>query len=169
VADHLQAGELAKLTGVSTDTLRHYERMGVLPKPARTRSGYRAYAPECVVRVQSIRAALSCGFTLQELARVFGVRDRGGAPCKQARAMLAAKAVELQERIVAMQALQRSLQAILKDWDQRLSQTPEGTRAHLLESLALLGKDRSLETQTGKTRSFGSRRNSASGAGSQAR
>jgi len=57
----LKSGELARLCGVSTDTLRHYERVGVLPRAARTASGYRQYPPEAQVRVMAVRRALALG------------------------------------------------------------------------------------------------------------
>ena len=74
------AGALARLTGVSSDTLRHYEKVGVLPKPPRTASGYRQYPESAVQRVRMVRRAMAVGFTLEELARVLQVKDRGGAP-----------------------------------------------------------------------------------------
>ena len=81
----LSAGQLARLSFVSTDSLRHYERVGVLPKPRRTPAGYRQYPPEAVARVRMIRRALALGFTLRELARVLRVREKGGAPCREVR------------------------------------------------------------------------------------
>src|SRR2546421_4314718 len=67
---YMRAGELARASGVSTDTLRHYERKGVLPKPRRSPNGYREYASESLARVLLVRRALAFGFTLDELARV---------------------------------------------------------------------------------------------------
>ena len=61
---------LADATGVSTDTLRHYERLGLLPGVTRTRSGYRRYPPALVDRVRVIQRALVVGFSLRELASV---------------------------------------------------------------------------------------------------
>jgi len=63
-------GELAKATGVSTDTLRHYERKGVL-RSARSGNGYREYPKNALERVRTIRQALSVGFTLDELSTIF--------------------------------------------------------------------------------------------------
>src|ERR1039458_5579184 len=72
----MQSGELARLSGVSTDTLRHYERVGVLAKPPRTNSGYRRYPASALERVRLVRRAMSVGFSLEELARVQRVRDK---------------------------------------------------------------------------------------------
>ena len=63
----LRSGELARLTGVSRDTLRLYERRGLLPAPGRSESGYRRYGTSAAHRVRLIRAALSIGFTIDEL------------------------------------------------------------------------------------------------------
>jgi DNA-binding transcriptional MerR regulator len=132
----LSAGEMAKAAGVSTDTLRHYERRGVLPSPRRSANGYRQYPPEALARVLLVRRALGVGFTLDELARVFSVRDRGAAPCKQVRALAAAKLSELEERLAQMIELRDELRATLTEWDARLTGTKDGARAGLLESLA---------------------------------
>jgi len=64
----MRSGELARICGISTDTLRHYERVGVLPRPKRTPGGYRQYPSEALKRVQLVRRALEIGFTLDDLA-----------------------------------------------------------------------------------------------------
>src|SRR4029078_7507815 len=92
----LLAGELARLAGVSSDTLRHYERKGVLPKPLRLSNGYRKYPANSLDRVRLIRRALDVGFTLAELARFMKARDRGQAPCREVRALAAEKLAELE-------------------------------------------------------------------------
>ena len=73
-------GELAKATGVTTDTLRHYERKGVLHSQ-RAGNGYRQYLEDALERVRMVRQGLAIGFTLDELRSIFKVFDRGGAPC----------------------------------------------------------------------------------------
>jgi len=84
----LSPRELAASAGISTDTLRHYEKSGVLPKPARTRAGYRRYPADAARRVALVRRALAIGFSIKELARVFRERDQGGAPCRKVRAIV---------------------------------------------------------------------------------
>src|SRR5579871_3945231 len=98
-----RSGELARAVGISTDALRHYERIGVLPKASRSASGYRLYSPDSLERVKVIRHALRLGFTLAELAEVLHVRDRGGTPCKRVLGMLEEKLQILQERIDELQ------------------------------------------------------------------
>ena len=129
------SGELAGLVGVSTDTLRHYERKGVLARPLRKANDYRQYPASALQRVQLIRRALAVGFTLDELAAVFGVRDRGGAPCTEVRTLAAAKLSDIETRLREMVELRDVLRAVLKDWDRRLAHRAPGQRVHLLESL----------------------------------
>jgi DNA-binding transcriptional MerR regulator len=152
-ARYLQSGELAKAAGVSPDTLRHYERKGVLARPRRAANGYRQYPPEALARVLLVRRALAVGFTLDELARVLSVRDRGAAPCKEVRALAAAKLAEVEERLAQLIELRDELRATLKEWDGRLSKTPDGGRAGLLESLAAgNGRGKASAAKTGLRR-----------------
>ena len=133
--EYLRSGELAESTGVSTDTLRHYERLGVLPRPARTASGYRQYPPEAVARVLMVRQAVALGFSLAELARILRVRDRGGAPCRQVHALALEKLAQLDRQIAGLVALRGQLETLVARWGTQLDGTPEGQRAGLLESL----------------------------------
>jgi DNA-binding transcriptional MerR regulator len=132
----LRAGELARAAGVSTDTLRHYERKGVLAAPRRSANGYREYPAEALARVLLVRRALSVGFTLDELAHLLRARERGRAPCREVRALAARKLAGVEERLRELAAVREELRAALADWDSRLAKTEEGGRARLLESLA---------------------------------
>lgn len=136
MADSLGPRELARLTGVSTDTLRHYERKGLVRPVHRTAAGYRRYPPDSVQRVNLIQRALAVGFSLDELARVLGERDHGGAPCRSVRALVNARLEDLDRQIVDLTALRIELQRLLAEWDVRLAAAPPGARAHLLETLA---------------------------------
>jgi len=131
----MSAGQLARLTGVSTDALRYYERIGVLPKPRRTPAGYRQYPPEALNRVRMIRRAMAIGFTLRELARILRVREKGGAPCHEVRALAAQKLADLDRQLTDLGALRDHLAHLLGDWDTKLGTVPRGARAHLLEAL----------------------------------
>jgi len=133
---NLRSGELARLAGVSTDTLRHYERKGVLSAPHRLRNGYREYAAEALDRVLMVRRALSVGFTLDELARILKERDQGRAPCREVRELARSKLVEIEERLKEMEGVRDELRATIKDWDARLKRTNNGNQARLLEALA---------------------------------
>jgi MerR family transcriptional regulator, copper efflux regulator len=131
----LRSGQLARLTGVSTDTLRHYEQKGLL-ESRRSSNGYREYSPHCVDRVRLIRNALAIGFGLDDLAAILKIRDSGGAPCRQVRAMAEAKFDELETRLREMTMLRDEMRRLLGDWDQRLESVDPNQPARLLESLS---------------------------------
>ena len=128
-------GELATATGVSTDTLRHYERKGVLHSQ-RAGNGYREYLKDAFERVRMIRQALAMGFTLDELSAIFKVFDRGGAPCQQVRSLAASKLAQIETHIEEVIVLRDDLRDALKDWDKGLAKTASGQRAGLLKTLA---------------------------------
>jgi DNA-binding transcriptional MerR regulator len=127
--------DVARATGVSTDTLRHYERKGLLPKVTRTASGYRRYPPATVQRVRLIQRALVVGFSLRDLQRVLGLRDRGGAPCRSVRDLVGQRLEALNRQIDELIRLREELRVLLGEWDATLARTARGERAHLLETL----------------------------------
>lgn len=127
--------DVARATGVSTDTLRHYERKGLLPRVSRTAAGYRQYSAATVERVLLIQRALVVGFSLADLKRVLAVRDKGGSPCVGVRALVGDRLEQLNQRIEELLALRDELRSLVADWDGRLANTPAGVRAHLLETL----------------------------------
>jgi DNA-binding transcriptional MerR regulator len=131
----LRSGELARLSGVSPDTLRHYERIGVLPRPDRSANGYRRYAPNALDRVRLVRRALVMGFTLDELRRILAARDRGSPPCGEVRRLAAEKLAGIETRLDELASLREELQETIRDWDARLEATAPGQPARLLESL----------------------------------
>lgn len=132
----LSPSELARLTGVSTDTLRHYERKRVLSTPPRSQGGYRQYPPEAIEHVRLVRRALAIGFTLNDLASVLLERDRGGAPCRSVRSLVAERLAELETRLRDLTELRDELRALLREWDRRLARIPVGVQARLLDVLA---------------------------------
>ena len=127
--------DVAQATGVSTDTLRHYERQGLLPRVIRTAAGYRQYSAATVDRVLLIQRALVVGFSLADLKRVLALRDKGGSPCVGVRALVGDRLEQLNRRIEELLALRDELRSLVTDWDGRLANTPKGGRAHLLETL----------------------------------
>jgi DNA-binding transcriptional MerR regulator len=131
----LTRSSLAQRTGVSPDTLRHYERKGVLPSPPRSANGYRRYPESAIARVQLVQRALAVGFTLDELARVLREREAGGAPCRQVHALVASRLDALEQQLKALKTLRNELRDLLADWDGRLRQVPPGRQARLLDGL----------------------------------
>jgi DNA-binding transcriptional MerR regulator len=132
----LSPSELARLTGVSTDTLRHYERKRVLPRPTRSPNGYRRYPAYAVDRVRLVQRALRVGFSLAELARVLSERERGNVPCRSVRALVAERLADLEARLRDLATLRGEMRQLLRGWDDRLAATPIGKQARLLDLLA---------------------------------
>lgn len=131
----LYCGELARLSGVSADTVRFYERRNLLLPAARTSAGYRVFSPDCLARMQMIRAGLSMGFSVAELANIFRQRNSGGAPCRRVRKLAAEKLAVLEKRLRELQSWRRELRSTLSAWDRILAKTPRGKQARLLENL----------------------------------
>jgi len=132
----LRSGELARLTGVSADTLRYYERIGILPPSVRTNGGYRIFLPSAIARVQLTRRALQLGFSLKELSEILRTRDDGGVPCRRVLMLTEQKLRSLGQQIQELQRTQRYMRKLVRDWKNKLRDAPEGSRAMLLQSLA---------------------------------
>ncbi len=137
----LHSGSLAKAAGVSPDTIRHYERIGVLPLATRTESGYRVYPASAVERVLVVRRALRIGFTLAELAEVLRARDAGGTPCRRVYQLAQQKLKGVAADIEALKRTERYLKKVLSDWEQRIQQAGAGQKSYLLHSLGDMPKD----------------------------
>lgn len=86
-------------------------------------------------RVLLIQRALVVGFSLADLKRVLGVRDKDGAPCASVRELVGKRLDELNRRIEELIALRKELRLLLRKWDVKLATTPHGERAYLLETL----------------------------------
>jgi DNA-binding transcriptional MerR regulator len=135
VRSELTTGQLGAATGVSADTIRHYEKLGLLEKAVRSDGGYRLYDPSVVTRVQTIRSAVKAGFSLAELPGIFRERDAGGTPCHRVAGMAAEKVESLEKQIRELTDLKDWLASTVNAWHRRLEQTPPGKRAGLLDSL----------------------------------
>jgi DNA-binding transcriptional MerR regulator len=132
----MRSGQLARLAGISADTLRHYERLGLLEAPLRTTANYRVYPPEAARRLRLIRNALAMGFSLKEIGRILKVRQKGGAPCREVRRLAEEKIALLGRRIEDLIGYRHALRQVLTEWDARLDRVPQAARAQLLEELA---------------------------------
>jgi DNA-binding transcriptional MerR regulator len=127
--------EVAEASGVSPDTIRHYERRGLIPRAARTQAGYRRYPPDTVARVAMVRRALAMGFSVKDLAAIFRDRDRGAAPCRRVRGILAGRLSRIDDEIASLVRLKSEMAALLEEWDARLAVTPSSSQARLLDCL----------------------------------
>jgi DNA-binding transcriptional MerR regulator len=133
--DTLSPTQVARATGLSPDTLRHYERRGLLPKPVRTSAGYRRYPPSTINRVELIQRALVIGFSLEDLRQVLMERDRGGVPCRKVLGLVKGRLAALEQRLNELTILRAELVTLVGDWERQLGATPDGKQARLLENL----------------------------------
>ena len=101
----MKIGEVAGQAGVTVDTVRFYERVGVLPAPARTQSGYRDYVPETVERIRLTRELQAIGFTLNEAVDALAAHDAGGATCASERWRLQAVLDRVDAKLAELTAL----------------------------------------------------------------
>ena len=101
----MKIGEVATRAGVTVDTVRFYERIGVLPAPERTASGYRDYRPETVERIALTRELQAIGFTLGEAVDALAAHDTGTATCETERWRLQAVLDRVDARLAELTAL----------------------------------------------------------------
>ena len=94
------------------------------------------FSPDSVARMRLIRAGLSIGFSVTELADIFRERNTGGAPCRRVRNLAAEKLAALEERLRELQSRRRELRSTLLVWDRILAKTRRGKQARLLEKIA---------------------------------
>ncbi|HHQ47612.1 MAG TPA: MerR family transcriptional regulator [Acidobacteria bacterium] len=105
-------GRLARAAGVGVETIRYYERKGLIPEPPRTYSGYRKYPEEAVTRLRFIRRAKDLGFTLREIGELLELRADESTTCDVVRARAAAKVADIEERIRSLEAMKTALERL---------------------------------------------------------
>ena len=105
----MRIGEVANQAGVNVQTVRLYERLGILKKPRRLASGYRDYPADTARFIRSIKQAQRLGFTLNEIKSLIELRRRRAYTPQQARAMTEAKIRDLDEKIGHLQAMREAL------------------------------------------------------------
>jgi len=110
----LRIAELAELVGVSTDTVRYYERAGLLAPPPRTPSGYRAYEPTAVDRLRFIQGAQRLGLRLRDISDLLSIRDTGVCPCEPAEQLLRRRLDELDAEMARLSALRDQMVAMVE-------------------------------------------------------
>jgi DNA-binding transcriptional MerR regulator len=108
----LRVADLAAATGVSPDTVRYYERAGLLPEPPRTSGGYRSYGPEAVERLHFVRGAQRLGLRLKDIRDLLAVRDTGVCPCEPAETLLRRRLAEIDTELARLTALRAELVAM---------------------------------------------------------
>ena len=105
----LTIGEVAKRAAVHSETLRYYERQGLVARPPRSRSNYRLYSEETVRRVQFIKRAQQLGFSLKEIQELLALRATPQAQCADVRERALASIHEIEHKVRALQAMHTAL------------------------------------------------------------
>lgn len=107
-------GELADRLGMPTETIRYYERRGLLDEPSRAANGYRIYTVSTLARLRFIRAAQTAGLTLAEIAGIIETRDHGTAPCTHVTGLLTTKLDDVRDRQRQLATLKTEIEALIE-------------------------------------------------------
>lgn len=107
-------GQLADATQTKVETIRYYERIGLLEEPARTAGNYRAYSADHLARLSFIRRSRDLGFTLEEVRALIGLADRKGHSCKEVDAIARRHLVDVERKIADLRALKRQLTSVVE-------------------------------------------------------
>ncbi len=105
----LTIGKVAKQAGVGVETIRFYERRGLLEEPPRNDSGYRQYSQEAVVKLRFIIKAKKLGFSLQEIGELFTLRRKKGATCRDVKMQAEEKIQNIEEKIRDLTRMKEAL------------------------------------------------------------
>jgi Zn(II)-responsive transcriptional regulator len=106
-------GKVAVQAGVSIDTLRYYEKEGLIAPASRSESGYRLYNDEAVRRIRFIKHSQHCGFTLSEIQEVLALKRSDAACCKDVRQLAIEKKLQIEYKIKTMRAMSKALDELI--------------------------------------------------------
>ncbi len=109
----LTIGKVASRAGIGIETIRFYEREGLIAEPPRRESGYRQYPEDAVTRLRFIRHAKELGFSLKEIKELFALRVDPETTCKEIRERAQAKIGDIEDRIRALQRVKRALNGLV--------------------------------------------------------
>ncbi len=109
----LTIGRVAKQADIHIETIRYYERRGLLPDPPRTEAGYRQYDAESVTRLRFIKEAQALGFTLEEIQGLLALRVDKETSCEDVRRQAEHKVADIEAKISALQAMHDALQEMI--------------------------------------------------------
>lgn len=128
----MRSSEVASQAGVNVQTLRYYERRGILPEPGRSDAGYRAYDAQAVRTVRFVKGAQQLGFSLEEIDSLLELAAGGPRNCEAAKVMAADKIAQLEAKIASLSAMAGSLRQLVATCDR----SPSKRECPLLEAIA---------------------------------
>ena len=109
----LKVGDVAKQAGVNLQTIHYYERRGLLPRPPRTESNYRAYPADAVLRVRFIKRAQELGFTLKEIKELLSLRAAPRTRCADVRERAKTKVRDIDDKVRTLLAMRKALTKLI--------------------------------------------------------
>lgn len=109
----LTIGKVASMLCISTDTLRHYEREGLIQPVSASEAGYRLYDDDSVRRVRFVRQAQQCGFTLTEIRELLALREQRSACCNDVRRLAIERKLQLEAKIKALKDMSAALDGLI--------------------------------------------------------
>jgi len=113
----LTIGRLARLGGVNLETIRYYEREGLLPKPPRTEAGYRLYPRKTTRRLRFIKRAQELGFSLAEIRELLALRMKPGTKREHIRSRAEGKIADIEHKIQTLEAMKKTLRKLTERCD----------------------------------------------------
>jgi Hg(II)-responsive transcriptional regulator len=143
--DGFSIGELAKQANVQVETLRYYERRGLIPRPHRTVSNYRIYSSEDLQRVKFVKQAQGLGFSLNEIKKLLALRATPHAKCADVRTYAAHKIEDIDGKIRSLARVRKTLEKLIAE----CSGDGPVTQCPILESL-----DSEASTVVSKVKSY---------------
>jgi MerR family transcriptional regulator, mercuric resistance operon regulatory protein len=109
VMDVLSIGKLSKQSGVNIETIRYYEKIGVMPAPGRSAGGFRIYEPDHLKRLSFVRRSRQLGFSLDEIRNLLRLVDGHGHTCAEVHALMLSHLAEIRRKIRDLRRLQRAM------------------------------------------------------------
>ncbi|OGS50222.1 MAG: transcriptional regulator [Erythrobacter sp. RIFCSPHIGHO2_12_FULL_63_10] len=108
-------GQLASKTGCNLETIRYYEKVGLLPPPPRSANGYRVYPPDLVHRLQFILRARDLGFAMEEIRSLLSLTDTGEQTCAEVMAKTQTHLADVQRKVTDLRRIERTLSRTLAE------------------------------------------------------
>jgi len=145
-------GALSKHTDTNIETIRYYERVGLLPAPARTAGGYRPYGTDQLKRLSFIRRARALGFSLAEVRKLLTLSDQRRRPCAEVRVVAAAHLEDVKGKIADLRQMER----VLKETVARCN-AGSGSHCPMIDALYTDGEPRGLRATVKRSAAHGAR------------
>ena len=130
MSDPLKIGDVAKKTGLSIDTIRFYEKQGLLRSPSRSEGGFRLFQETDIANLRLIRSGQSLGFSLDEIRDLLSIRNGISLPCADVKRLLEQKLLSVREKIAELNSLEGEITTALKECKQALRRANSGSQAN---------------------------------------